>query len=592
MSRHTSSILGGVAAVALLLAVTGGVESGGPPIVVFLLVAFLGAGLLVTSRGRAAVGDRPWSGPRPAPAVGPALPRRAPSGWSVASALGRAEARELLSNPGYGIGLGFCGLILLLFGGVWGSASSEPWFGLAQQAPWLCHPLVGMTVFATHRAVTRDVRDGTDELFESCPVPAGTRTVGYLLSAIMPVGSLLVFLAAFAGLIALRSPAVYGALDLDDVADVVTAVLLGAGAVALGVALGRWVRSSLAPMVVVVAIALATFAINGIGGHDWNRFVPLSTAPTIEGDSPVFGDRPGLWHLAWIVGLTAVAVAIALSRHRRDRVVALVAAGSVALVVVVGIGATRPMSATSAARIASLIDDPELHQECTATSGVSVCVFPRHDGMVALVADLIAPVAAALPAGSPPLTLRQRYEGDLADLPPEVRALVGPRDRGLPAGEVPLAYGADLLDPLLNPAFDLALVAAGLPARPDAELRPFVAAGQARGVVALWLATRGLDHDDIASLTTSPAPGSASAFERGSLEVGDCSEPSVVWSAQDLAAARAVVALPSAQVAEVVAAGWDRWRDPATSTDDLLRALGLPGVGPFDDVPALPGNPC
>jgi hypothetical protein len=65
-----------------------------------------------------------------------------------------------------------------------------------------------------------------------------------------------------------------------------------------------------------------------------------------------------------------------------------------------------------------------------------------------------------------------------------------------------------------------------------------------------------------------------------------------VWSAQDLAAARAVLALPATQVAGVVTAGWARWSDARTGTDELLAALGLSGVGPFDEVVARPGEPC
>jgi hypothetical protein len=592
MSRRASSILGGAAAVALLVALTGGLESGQPPTLVFLIVAFVGAALVLTRDRRTGVADRPWSGSAAPLAAAPSGPRPAPSTWAAARALGRAEGRELVSSPAYGVGLAFCGLILFLFGGVWGSANPEPWFRLAQQAPWYCYPLVGMTAFAAHRAVTRAARDGADELFESCPLPAATRTIGFLLSAVMPVVSLVVFLALFAALLAWRSSTVYGGLSIDDTADVLAALLLGAGGVALGVALGRWVRFSLTPVVVVVGIAVATGVLNGIGGHHWNPYVQLSTAPTVEGDSPVFGDRPALWHLAWVVGLIALVVGIALARHRRDRLVALLLVGSLAVVAAAGIGATRPMSPTSAHQIAALIHDPASHQECRATSGVSVCVFPRHRGLLGLVVDLVAPVAAALPDGGPRLILRQRYEQELADLPPEVRSLVRPSDLRVPDGEVPLSYGDDLLDPVLSPAFDLALASTGLPARADAELLPLVVAGQARGVVALWLASRGLAPADVEKVTTSPTPYSASSYERGSLAVGNCSVPSVVWSAQDLAAARAVVALPASAVADVLATGWDHWSDPATGTDELLYALGLAAVGPFDSVAGRPGDPC
>ena len=111
--------------------------------------------------------------------------------------------------------------------------------------------------------------------------------------------------------------------------------------------------------------------------------------------------------------------------------------------------------------------------------------------------------------------------------------------------------------------------------------------------MAIWLATRGLDAADTARATTSPAPDSPDAFERGSLEVADvCSVPAVVWSAQDLAAARAVIALPEAEVGLVIEEDWERWANPRTGTDELLEALGLSRVGPFDDVIARAGEGC
>jgi hypothetical protein len=212
--------------------------------------------------------------------------------------------------------------------------------------------------------------------------------------------------------------------------------------------------------------------------------------------------------------------------------------------------------------------------------------------MLGRVTDEVGPIAAAFPAGMTRVTLRQVFEGDLGDLPPEVRRRLTVTDLERPAKEVALGFGSDGVDVLEGPAFDLAFASLGLPTEPDGELLPTVIAGQARGVVALWLATRGADADAVRSASTSDHAESADAFERGSLQTGACSVPPVVWSAQDLAAARAVLALPVTQVAGVVTAGWARWSDPRTGTDELLTALGLPGVGPFDQVVARPGEPC
>ncbi len=225
---------------------------------------------------------------------------------------------------------------------------------------------------------------------------------------------------------------------------------------------------------------------------------------------------------------------------------------------------------------------------------VDVCVYRFHHELLGRVTDAVGPVAAALPPGMARLTLRQAFPGDLGDLAPEVRRRLTAADLERPAGEVALGFGADSPDihVIDTPGFDLALVSLGLPQEPDEQLLPTVIAGQARGVVALWLATRGADAAAVRSGTTADYADSADAFDRGSLQTGACSVPPVVWSAQDLAAARAVVALPATQVAGVVADGWARWSDPRTGTDELLTALGLPAVGPFDEIVARPGEPC
>ena len=207
----------------------------------------------------------------------------------------------------------------------------------------------------------------------------------------------------------------------------------------------------------------------------------------------------------------------------------------------------------------------------------------------------IGPVAAALPAGMERLTLRQVFKGDLGDLPPEVRRRLTATDLGRPAGEVALGFGhpdADLLD---GPALDVALASLGLPPQTDEILLPTVIAGQARGIVAMWLATRGADAGAVTAATTSVDPWSADPIERrppGWHESHECTVPAVLWSAQDVAAARTVLALPETQVARVVADGWSHWSDPRTGTDELLAALGLPAVGPFDAVVARADEPC
>ena len=221
--------------------------------------------------------------------------------------------------------------------------------------------------------------------------------------------------------------------------------------------------------------------------------------------------------------------------------------------------------------------DPASLQECATTGAVTVCVYPVHRPLLHRMLERHHPDRGRLARGRRPAdaapALRRRPGRPPAGGPtaPRPRTICGSprrgaprvrrgvrgarRDRGVPAG----------------PGRSRAC-----PTRPTTDLLPVVAAGQARGVVALWLAHAwarrrggpGPDHLTAARLARTRT-------ERGALEEGDCSVPSVVWSAQDLLAARSIVALPSAEVASVLAADWAPVVDPRTGTDELLAALGL-----------------
>lgn len=592
-------LFAGVAVVVGALFLLGGARGssdGGPPVgVLGLLVAAALAALALTfvrRRQTAVLPERAWSAPA-APQSPSGGRTSVPSGRAVAMALGRVEGRQFTNSAWFAGGIAFCLLMLLLFGFVWAGENAGAWQEFVELLPWFAHPMVGMVVLAAYRATTRASRDGADELFDTCPADPGTRTAGFLLSAAVPVATLGVFLAVLAIAVAFRAPLLQGSLGADSVAVVLGVLVLGAGGVALGVALGRWVRFGLAPVVAVVLIGfVATAVINGSVPHDWKPFGQLSTAPPVSSLSPVFADKAAFWHLLWLIGLTALVGVVALARHRRDRTVAVAAAATVAVVLAAGFGATGPMPAASAARIADRVASPERHQVCAATDGpVDVCVYRFHRELLGRVIDAVGPTAAALPAGMPRLTLRQVFDDHPGDLAPEVRRRLTGTDLGRPAGEVALGFGYLDTELIEGPAFSLALAGLGLPYEPAEELRPMVIAGQARGVVAMWLATRAPDAAALAA-ATSVDRWSADPVDRRLHDSHECSNPPVVWSPQDRAAARTVLALPATQVAQVVSDGWSRWSDPSTGTDELLAALGLPAVGPFDSVVAQLEEPC
>jgi hypothetical protein len=582
--RRLAPLTGGAAvAVAFGALIVGGAGSGAIGWLFVAAAVLLAAGTFVLARRRPVTADGRWTG-----SAAQAAPLTADDRGTVASAaavawaLGRVEARELSRSPWFGVGVGFCVLLLALFGFVFAGEDTGTWDGQIQLSSWLALPLVGMVVLAVHRAVTRAARDRTDELFDSCPTAPATRTAGFLLSAPLPMAILGGFLVVLGFAVVASGAHLYGPIGADSVADVAAAVVLGAGGVALGVALGRWVRFGLAPVVAVVAIGFAGIQLNVIGGSGWNQFVPLSTAPAVDGTPSMFTDRPVWWHLGWIVGLTAVVGVAALARHRRDRSVVIAAAVAVAVVLAAGIGATRPLSPAAAARIATAVAQPEADQACTATGPVELCVFPIYREALAELTDRVAPIAAVLPADAGQRTLRQVYEGNLDELPPEVRRLLTEADLERPDREVSLGFEGELVE---RAGSDLASRVLGLPVEPGDDLLPTVLAGEARGVIVLWLATRGFDADAAADTI-------ADAERWSNAELEDCEEPALVWSRQDLAAARAVLALPEDDVTRIVGDAWERWTDPRVGTDELLAALGLDAVGPFDEVVAQPGSSC
>jgi len=593
----------GVCVVGLVVMGTGGVLFVAP----FVALAGVGA-VALAGRPRRTQAERPWRaapGARP-PDAGPstalatvAPPRRAAPAMSrqVACALSRVEARELASSPWFGIGLGFLGVVFLALVVLFPNENASSWPEAASLVPFLVHPLVGMVVLASHRAATRARRDGAAELLDTCPAGTTTRTVGVLLTAWVPVAAAACFVATLGVGLAVRNPYLHGPLGAGAAVSMLAAVVLGIGGTALGVALGRWVGFALAPVAVVVAIGFASARLVTQGDPGWSPLRLLSTAPLLSETSDLLPDPPAWSNLGWLAGLTLAVVVVALARDRRSRPVAVGAVMAGVLILASAVAATRPVPAARAARIGDLVAHPAAHQGCAAAGGrVEVCVYSASEVRDGVVTE-VGPVAAALPAGAPRITLRQAYDGPLEALPP---AVVHRLPGGIPPrgeGEVRLSFDFSPTE-RLTPRMQVAFAALGLPPEPDEGDRPAVVAGQARGVVALWLATRGLDPGASRTLTTARGrrifdAGGPDSFDRGYVDwPNTCGTSPVVWSAQDLAAARALVAAPEAAVKAVVHPGWERWRRPGTGTDELLAALGLAAVGPFDTVETRRESPC
>jgi hypothetical protein len=342
----------------------------------------------------------------------------------------------------------------------------------------------------------------------------------------------------------------------------------------------------------VVAIGLVSGRINAIGDPGWATDRLLATMVPSSGLDTIFYTRPVWARLAWLVALAVLVAALGLIGSRRSRVPQLVAAGAGVVAIIAAVLVVRPAPAQEAARIADLIAEPLAHQTCTdAGSGVRVCAYDDYASLGRRAAAELRPVAAALPDGVlDDVLFLHLYDNELGEAQAEVRTALNGRPAAAPDGALRLRFNA-------NPAnFDaarlrLAAHAVGLPTEAGIDEIGTVVAGEARGVIALWLATRGLDRDAAAGLvdeTQDEGGGEHDVTDRGAVWPATCNdEVSVLqWSPTDLEAARALLGLPAADVARLLADDWAHLVDPDTTTDELLAGAGLDPLGPPETIAA------
>ena len=502
-----------------------------------------------------------------------------------ARSLARMWSRELVRSVAFATGAALLIVAYVAFALMFGQ-ETDSWSETFQAASWFALPLVGMTIVAVHRAVTRARRDDLSELIETCPLPEGVRTVGHLGAVMVPVVVFAVFVVAYVGTKELRGfgpvgPIGQGWLDL------LSAFVLIAGGVALGVALGRWVPFQVAPVLALLAVGVVSIGLATHGDPGWNPLAELSTAPPVEEIGELLAPRPNVWHLVWLLGLTGLVAVAAFAWSRRDRWVGAMALGSVVVVVAGGVGATSGLSPADADHVVELIVAPEDHQTCrTADSGVlDVCVYDGYEETVPVLLTA-EHVAAAVP-GARRVVIRQGLLSTLVDqLPPEVRDRL-PSGRTRPANEI--VIGLDPPSDDSTARFALAFSAAGLPIDEPADGVPLIIVGQARSVVALWLAAAGLDDDDALDLLQPDAEAGDDPLRRSAVWAGvACWTPPAVTSIEELEFARRLVIGDDARMTEVLAERWEHWTDPATSTVELVAALGREGPTTFSPIEPHP----
>lgn len=270
--------------------------------------------------------------------------------------LGRVEARRLLRNPALWIALAVTGW--------WTGATRAD--SVHENTYFM---LVGYSliipgfviVVHTVLAVLRSRMAGTEDLLGVVPVGADRRTLGHAVTTIAGGAVGIVVIAAI--YLALRPASTIGpgGNSIPDTIDLprpnVAQLLQGPFAVvavaAFAVALVRWIPTwvVLAPLLFLASFQALHFGLwLGVASGNGSWWFPLGTG-VVNGewigcgefdslcDLPVsgFDQVTPWWHLAYLMAITVMFIAVAVLRHRRDRSTWTAFAGSFTLVVVLAI---------------------------------------------------------------------------------------------------------------------------------------------------------------------------------------------------------------------------------------------------------------
>ncbi len=517
---------------------------------------------------------------------------------AAALQLARIEGRQLLRSEAFIVGISMSVAILVIFGVIWASdsiGSENSWRAWLALLPAFSLPFAGLALVAVNLAALRARRDGAEELFSTLPVAEATRAVGHLGAMWMAfvVQALFVAVTVVEAVFVRRQ---FGTIDAASVGDVAVSFVLVACACALGVALARWLPHPLVALAALVVLGIGASAIGAIGGKHWSLTRQLSIWPRYPDHDWIFAVRPTWWHALYLLALGVGVAVAAVARTRRDRPVAMIAAVVVVVAVVAAVAQTRPMTERDAQRIASMVADPELHSDCRINDGLTLCAYRDYADIIDLWSEeLTAPFAAVAPQRrASGFTVLWR-EPSLDRLDPAVRRRIDIAAIAASREADPDTWnGVEIEGTEWSPVNRLALGlwSVGLPLTAAADA-PCYVGGQARGVVALWVAAQGQSVKAAERLVTGSWSGVDNSDNPYDLPVswidgyvwtGDRTPPAL-WAATDLAAARTLVGLEPAAVQDVLWADWPRWTDPATTTDELMTALGQTAAGPVAGMP-------
>ena len=548
---------------------------------ILLLLAVAGGvwWLLQLRRAKDVVGTDTWSGEKRG-ATAEMVPRG--SIGAVTAALARVEAGQIATSVSFVLAIVISLLAVVVVNLTDGYENDAIVGRLFQHFGVLVYPIAGLALVAVNRATLRARREGTVELLTSTPTASSTRSVAHMLSVwpalLVAVGTLT---AATISVLA-REEAV-GSWGPDWLAEVLIALALVAGGGALGVALGRWIPHGIVPAIALLGILGATGNLNGLDpftnrARNWSLW--SSPPPDLD---PMFVLRPAWPHLVYVVGLVGIVAALAVMRTRRGwaPIGALMAALALA-----GTGAvlqTRPVTAADAARVARGID---ADLECETHAEIRTCTYPGYGAWRPDWAKGARQVLALVPPASRPTPYVARQvvgNRGISNLDPEVRDRLRDPVR---AG----SYGFGGPDTKVTWYLLPAQAATGLPTSVRGVRPPCYAGNQARAVLAVWLtlatATNAVDsviqdpNEEFsgvgASWHSADAPWATAIWPSSNHTDAD---PPVVYARADVDAARQMAARPIADIRRMLGEDWSHWKEAATPTSELMRALGLAPVG-------------
>jgi hypothetical protein len=506
-------------------------------------------------------------------------------------------------------------------------------------------PLAVGSFLAANLAALRSRPHGTEELEGSLLASPAQRTVAHLLAGGWAAGVALLAVGA-----ALLSLAVRGPVGVPSAWELLAGPAVVWLCAALGVLVARWWPTAAAGPVALVPLSAAQLHLTlrlsaTVSGQSRARWLaPWAPLSNSGNPPPELVFRPSGWHLVYLLGLALLAGGLALVRHGAGVRPAAVVGARLALTLAAAVQQARPPSPERVRAMVALVDRPRTVERCEVRGGVRYCFYPAYRPWLERWAQVIGPVVSAVPPAARPGTLEvwqvpsQVFGSDLPT--PVVERLtvwtVGQPFR--PERPPGIHVGTRWLGGAAGRAQQLSLAAAagawavGLPMSPNqvlltrADARRILQAyppeeratqrrqvhegavwgscnprGQARAVVALWLAARATPETREAFRTALSHPfgfeftlpvsheGAGNedlAFNLGfayaNLDVQEApgGESPVSWPREEAEYAAQLLDRPGGQVAAALARHWDRLTRPEAPTKELVRLFGLRPVPP------------